>query len=286
MSGPAGRVSAWRRTVVQALRRARGRFRPRAADIPNGLWQSTLQAHGFLQRLDTSEQDRLRALCAAFLARKQFHGADGVQITDAMALAISAQACLPLLHWGPRALDAYDDFVGIVVHPDAVLAPRVSTDEAGVVHHWNEELIGEAMDGGPVMLAWSQVARAGDDAGRGHNLVIHEFAHKIDMAGKSFGQAADGCPVLPRGFMGLASARQARQTWQALLTQAHQDLVRQVEMAERFGAQPPGLDAYGATSPSEFFAVSCEAYWVNRERLRQDFPRWTEALDAFFQRGR
>ena len=44
----------------------------------------------------------------------------------------------------------------------------------------------------------------------------------------------------------------------------------------------PWLDAYGATAPSEFFAVACEAYFVNRARFAQEFPNLMPVLDAFF----
>ena len=58
-----------------------------------------------LADLNREEQARLQALCARFLADKEFHGAQGLAVSDAMALAVAAQACLPLLYWGPDALD-------------------------------------------------------------------------------------------------------------------------------------------------------------------------------------
>ena len=117
-------------------------------------------------------------------------GANGLEITDEIALSVAAQAVLPVLHLG---LEWYDDFVGIVVHPDEVVAKRTSVDESGVVHDWEEVISGEAMDRGPVMLSWRDVSSAGDRAHEGYNVVVHEFVHKIDMRdGKP-----DGCPPLP-----------------------------------------------------------------------------------------
>ena len=92
----------------------------------------------------------------------------------------------------------YDDFVGIVVHPSEVVARRKTTDETGVVHEYDEVLAGEAMDRGPVMLSWQDVLASSVTRDEGYNVVIHEFAHKIDMRGG----AADGCPPLPAGFAG------------------------------------------------------------------------------------
>jgi len=240
----------------------------RPKPIPEGLWRRTLARYPFLARLSGAEQQALRALVGRFLQRKEFTGAHGLAVTDEMAVAIAAQACLPVLRLG---LSWYDDFTGIVVHPGAMLARRHTTDSAGVVHQYKEALLGEAMQGGPVTLSWQDVAAAGELAGRGHNVVIHEFIHKIDMRDG----AADGCPPLP--------SRAARARWQGTMQPAYDDFCEQVAMAERFGAAPPWLDAYGASAPAEFFAVACEAYFVNRERFTEDFAPLTALFDDFFK---
>ena len=66
------------------------------------------------------------------------------------------------------------------------------------------------------------------------------------------------------------------------MQRAYGRFCEQVAMAERFGGQPPWLDAYGATSPAEFFAVACEGYFVNRGRFTQDFAALTTLFDRFF----
>jgi Mlc titration factor MtfA (ptsG expression regulator) len=240
----------------------------RPPTIPDALWLATLENHPFLARRGAADLGQLRALVGRFLQRKQFTGAHGLQVSDDMAVAIAAQACLPVLHLG---LGWYDDFTGIVVHPGAMLARRETTDAAGVVHHYREALLGEAMHGGPVTLSWQDVAAAGHLAERGHNVVIHEFVHKIDMRDG----AADGCPPLP--------SRTAHAAWHDVMQAAYDRFGEQVAMAERFGAEPPWLDAYGATAPAEFFAVACEAYFVNRERFTEDFPDLTAIFDRFFK---
>lgn len=251
--------------------------------IPDTLWQHVWTQYPFLVALTAPEREALRRLCQHFLARKEFHGANGLRITDALALAVAVQACLPLLHWGLPGLKWYSDFVGIVVHPDEVLAQRRVTDDAGVVHQYAEALAGEAMHRGPVMLTWTHVRGSDDAAQAGHNLVIHEFAHKLDLRHKGPSEDADGCPRLPDGFMGLP-APQARRHWRHTLYAAHDHFQRAVEMADRFGAPRPWLDSYGAQSPAEFFAVACEAYFVNRPRLSEALPELLPLLDAFFRR--
>ena len=261
----------------------------RADAIPDSLWLHTLLRYPFLAELALDQQHRLRQLSAQFLSQKEFHGAHGLRITDEMALAIAAQACLPLVflpgqgRWRDDALGWYDDFVTVVVHPAEAVAQRETTDAAGVVHRYRETLLGEAMARGPVMLSWQHVAEAGDTAHSGHNLVIHEFAHKFDMRGKAPGQDADGCPVLPSGFLGITSRAQAKRHWAQVLGECHRQFREQVAMAERFGAPAPWLDRYGAHSPAEFFAVACEAYWVNRARFAQEFPPLLRLFDGFFR---
>lgn len=252
--------------------------------IPDALWQPTLQRYGFLP-----SDEHLRLLAAEFLAEKEFHGAGGLTVTDPMAVAIAAQACLPLLHLQERPgrlargsgspLVWYRDFVGIVVQPGEVVAHRETMDETGVVHHFDEVIAGEAMDQGPVMLSWAAVQESGASATEGYNVVVHEFAHKIDLADGS----ADGCPALQKGFLGAASAAAARRAWLGIWTPAYEDFCEQVVIAERFGGVQPWLDAYGTQSLDEFFAVACEAYFVNRARFAQEFATLLPVLDAFFR---
>ncbi|MBS0435652.1 MAG: zinc-dependent peptidase, partial [Proteobacteria bacterium] len=182
----------WRR------RRAARTLQHRA--IPDALWSLTLARYPFIARRSEADRQGLRELATLFLADKEFAGMQGLEVDDGMAVAIAAQACLPILRLG---LAQYDAFKGIVVHPDIVVARREVMDEDGIVHHYDEELAGEAMEGGPVMLTWRDVADAGESAEWGYTVVVHEFAHVRD---KRDG-ASDGVTLLPD--------RAARERWLA-----------------------------------------------------------------------
>lgn len=262
--------------------------------VPEPLWRRTLAQHPFLATLSPVEQQHLQQLSTHFLMEKEFHGANGLEITDAMALAIAAQACLPLLHMGGvgsqgagtdrlAALDWYGDFVGIVVQPGAAVAHREVTDGSGVVHRYREVLAGEAMDRGPIMLSWQAVADAAHAAPGGSNVVIHEFVHKMDMHRMRPGGSPDGAPPLPQGFMGLDSPTDAREHWRQTMQAAYDHFREAVALAERFGADKPWLDDYAAKDPAEFFAVTCEAYFVSRERFAHEFPALLALYDGFFR---
>lgn len=261
--------------------------------IDDSLWGQTLANLPFASSLSHPEQCRLRELCSHFLLEKRFHGAHDLAITDAMALTISAQACLPLLHMrlpdgrrprqAAQLLDWYDDFVGIVVQPGAALAQREVTDHAGIVHRYQEALAGEAMERGPVMLSWEEVARASVRAIGGRNVVIHEFAHKFDMHGMQRGEQVDGAPPLPPGFCGQPDAIRAAAHWRQVMQQAYNRFREAIALAERFGGEWPWLDDYAATHPAEFFAVCCEAYFVARDRFSLELPELLPLFDGLFR---
>ena len=136
--------------------------------------------------LDEAQWQRLAGLAARFLAAKRIVGAAGFEVDETVRWTIGLLACLPVLELGLRA---YSDFVDVIVYPDRFLVDRSQTDEAGVVHESRDILSGEAMDLGPVVLAWSDILE--DRERPGACVIVHEFVHKLDMAGGS----ADGVPV-------------------------------------------------------------------------------------------
>lgn len=247
-------LAAWRerRTHRTLERRA----------IPEGLWQLTLARYPFLAHRAASDVAELRRLATLFLDRKEFSGAGGMQVDDEVAVAVAAQACLPILKLG---LHRYDGFVGIVIHPDEVVAQRVVTDDDGVVHEYDETLSGEAMHGGPVMLSWPDVQAAGESSAWAYNVVIHEFAHVLDMDS-----------VASVGITTQAQ-RAAQQTWLGDLSREYTAFCSEVDA----GAQTL-VDPYGAESIEEFFAVCAEAFFVAPVDLLQQQPRLYALMQQYY----
>lgn len=116
--------------------------------------------------------------------------------------------------------------------------------------------------------------------------MIHEFVHKMDMHDMQMGEAPDGAPPLPSGFMGTRQRSEARAIWQRAMQESFERFREAVAMAERFGGEPPWLDDYAAKDAAEFFAVTCEAYFVNRPRFETEFPELMPLYDGFFRPGR
>jgi len=231
--------------------------------IADDLWKRTLVRYPFLRRRSVTDAAELRRMTSLFLDRKEFDAAPGVRLTNDVVVAVAAQACLPVLRLG---LQAYDRFVGIVLHPDQVVAKRSVVDDDGVVHEYDELLSGEAMEGGPVMLSWRDVRTAGRSAADAYNVVIHEFAHVLDMADGH----ANGVPRLPPGLP-LAE-------WQAVLDSEFKAFVTRVDAEE-----DTALDPYGAEAPEEFFAVASEAFFVHPQAMKAEHPALYGVFVRFYR---
>ena len=237
-----GWLTEWRRKRV--LRRHQ---------IDDALWERSTRGLAFLPR-----SPKLRELALLFLAEKQFAGTHGLEVSDEMRVSIAAQACLPILELG---LDWYAGFTGVVVYPGDFRVRRIETDEHGVVHEWDDELAGEAMPGGPVVLSWDAAAH---DAQM--NVVIHEFAHKLDM----LSGAADGAPPLHVGM--------SRAAWAKAFEAAYQGFCDAVERE-----RDTWLDPYAAEHPSEFFAVISEAFFTDPAETRRRYPDVFDQLKLFYK---
>lgn len=235
----------------------------RSEHIPQALWDELLQAHTYLTWRPHDDLVKLRELTAQFLKQKEFHGAQGFTVTDPMALAVAAQACLPVLHLG---LQAYQGFVGIVMHEGPVRARRETTDEFGLVHTWQEELVGEAMGDGPVMLSWHDGVQPNSPCeGQAFNVVIHEFVHILDGLDGQW----DGTPPL---------RADERDDWQGTLQAAFD------RFDERSACGYPSvMDDYGAQDLVEFFAVSSEAFFTQPLAFREEQPEVYELYVGFYR---
>ena len=237
----------WRRRRLLAHRR-----------IDEALWRSVTQTLPFLDGLSRDETQRLQSLSLLLLVEKEFSGAQGLELDDAMRLSIAVQACLPVLHLG---LDRYDVWSEIVVHPGDFKVRVTETDDHGVVHEFDDERAGESWQGGPVVLSWDAAVNA-----PGMNVVIHEFAHKLDMASGE----ADGMPPLHSGM--------DRRAWEETFRIAYAGFCDAVDREKE-----TWLDAYAAEAPAEFFAVISEAFFEKPNETRRRYPDVYEQLKLFYR---
>lgn len=233
----------------------------RDGKIPYTLWQGVVSQIPLIRVLPTRVKARLRVLASLLLQEKIFTGAAGMEIKPEMLVTIAAQACLPILELG---LEAYSGWRQVIVYPDAFQVDRNITDENGVVHRQSSALSGEAWLEGPLILSWQDVRRDSFHSSPGRNVVIHEFAHKLDM----LNGRANGMPPLSPGMPIEAWTRALSEAYETLLSQSHHDSC---------------INPYAATNPAEFFAVACEYYFTAAQVLKRSCPAVYEQLRLYFR---
>lgn len=229
--------------------------------IPFWDFDAALARLPILQRLDASERARLHEAASLFLHDKTFSAAGGAEVDSATPLAIALQACLLTLNLGEASYRGWSE---IILYPDEFLRPREEMDEAGVVHHSRDILAGESWLGGPLVLSLADVEASGQ--ADGFNVVLHEFAHKLDMLNGD----ANGFPPLHRGMDAAA--------WAQDFSTAYEDLCRRVDSGE-----DTAIDPYATADPAEFFAVLTEVFFETPHLLDAEYPAVYRQLQQFFR---
>ncbi|MCP3849991.1 MAG: zinc-dependent peptidase [Gammaproteobacteria bacterium] len=231
--------------------------------IPYSEWHNTTIKLPLLQHLSNKEKVRLRRLSTLFLHKKTIVGAKNFEITKAIQITIAAQACLQILHLG---LDAFNGWVEIIIYPSAFKVNRKVMSANGLIHHENNALSGEAWVRGPVILSWDHVERESYNLLPGRNVLIHEFAHKLDM----LNGRANGMPPLHPNM--------PIQQWSQTLSQAFELLNDRLE-----NFQQSSINPYASTNPAEFFAVISEYFFTAPDILFKYCPDVYEQLKQYYR---
>ena len=218
--------------------------------------------------LDDAERAHLRSLIQIFIAEKYWEGAGELTLTDEIRVTISAQACLLLLGL-PH--NYYQNVLTIIIYPSTVVPPRrklgfFETPLAPVedVH----PIIGQAFHQGPVIIIWDAALHGGRHPELGHNVVYHEFAHKLDM----LDGAADGTPPL-----------RDRAEYRDWVQTCSLEYLRLKHDAER--GKKSFLNAYGATNEAEFFAVATEQFFDQPHLMIKHAPDLYRVLQEYYRQA-
>lgn len=229
--------------------------------IEAALWQGARDRVPWVARLDPARDARLRDLAARFLDTKTITPLGGLALDAGDRVVLAALCCLPLLEFGAEGLHGWSQ---LLVYPDAFRAHRSHVDAAGVQHEWEDELIGEAWEQGPLVLSWADV---GDDLAEpdaGFCVTVHEMAHKLD----ALDGLLDGTPPLPRAW---------QRAWAADFQLAYDRFVEAVD-----AGRDNGIDPYAAESPEEFFAVCSEYHFSDPPALRRAWPPVATHLENLY----
>lgn len=224
-------------------------------------WRSAVDRYPFTRFLSGEEAARLRERVILFLDEKSIVGARGLEVDGEMRVGIAVQACMLVLN---LELEYFRGWSEVIVYPGEFVAEYDYVDHDGVQHHVEEPMTGESWLAGPVILSWEDAERRGEQ--RGYNVVLHEFAHKIDMLNGD----ANGCPPLHAGM--------SREKWAQVFGAAYEDLRARVERGEE-----TAVDPYAAEAPAEFFAVLSEAFFEIPRVVRAELPAVYGQLVEFYR---
>ena len=247
-----GKLRAWRRRRL--LERV---------ILADDLWSSVCRDALGHYKLGPDELNRLRDLSSLFLHAKSINGAHGKQLDDFQRAVIAAGACLLILELD---LSWFDGWVEVIVYPESFVTRHEFVDESGVVHEDPSVRDGESWDRGPVILSWQDIRPDLRQPGDSYNLVMHEFAHKLDQ----LNGVANGQPPLHRGM--------DPATWARIFQQAYDRLNRELEQGRE-----PLIDPYAAEHPAEFFAVASEYFFEQPRRLMDFDPAVYAQLKLFYR---
>ena len=211
--------------------------------------------------LAPERETRLRGLAALFLQRKTITPLGELELDAVQRLTLAALCCLPLLEFGSEGLHGWSQ---LLVYPDAFRAHRSHVDAAGVLHEWEDELIGEAWEQGPLVLSWADVEADLAAPRDGFCVAVHEMAHKLD----ALDGAMDGTPPLPREW---------QKRWASNFQRAYDAFCERVDAGRRVA-----IDDYAAESPEEFFAVCSEYHFSDPRTLRRAMPEVAAHLEKLY----
>jgi Mlc titration factor MtfA (ptsG expression regulator) len=230
-------------------------------------WEEIIQrnvAHYCM--LEDAERAHLRSLVQVFIAEKYWEGAGGLTLTDEIRITISAQACLLLLGL-PH--NYYQDVLTIIVYPSTVVPPQRKLGYFETVLSPIEpehSIIGQAFQQGPVIIIWDAALHDGRHPESGHNVIYHEFAHKLDM----LDGAADGTPPL--------KDRAEYRDWVKICSREYLRLKHDAERGRK-----SFLNAYGATDEAEFFAVATEQFFDQPHLMIKHVPDLYRVLKEYYR---
>lgn len=230
-------------------------------------WEAFIRANlAHYDVLDDAERAELHATMQVFLEEKEWEGCGGLDLTDEIRVTIAAQACLLQLGL-PH--DYYHNVESILVYPSTVVPPE---RQPGVFERMDGPveapvpILGQAFAQGPVILVWDAVLHGARHPEQGHNVVFHEFAHKLDMLDGT----ADGTPPLVD--------RVQLAEWVVVCSR---EFLRLRDLAEQ--GHKTFLDAYGAKNEAEFFAVATEEFFDRPLALQKHSPDLYHILSVYYR---
>ena len=237
------------------------RLRLRDRPLPEGVEEVLSRNIGLYSVVPDDLRAELHGHINVFLNEKRFLGVGGQEITPEVMSTVAGMACMLLLNREPSY---FPGFTSILIYPDTYETTLVEHD--GVVEtSKRSRRAGESWHRGPVVLSWSDVLHGASNSSDGYNVVLHEFAHKLDEENSG----TNGLPILHE--------TDHYADWAEVLGREYRSFEDRVSRRKN-----KVIDDYGLTSPAEFFAVATESFFEKAVAMRKRLPDLYEQLRRFY----
>jgi Mlc titration factor MtfA (ptsG expression regulator) len=210
------------------------------------------------ERLEPPERERVEGLTVQLLVDLHWEAAHGFELTEQIEVTIAAEAALLLLGLPD---DSFRKVRSVLVHPTTVVLTGEHSQVPGIVSDGPMPILGQADLHGPVLIVWDAVQGEARHPGSGHRVVLHEFAHRLDMLTGD----ADGLPPM---------AAEAAERWIQVCTAVYEQVAT--------GRGSPVLREYAGVNPAEFFAVATEVFFDAPRLLLAAHPDLYAVLAGYY----
>jgi Mlc titration factor MtfA (ptsG expression regulator) len=218
-------------------------------------WRTILEEQvAFYNKLTTEERERFETEIQIFLYEKQVTGIK-TEVDDQTLVLVAASALIPVFGFPEWE---YENLGEILIYPD-----RFSKDfrQEGQGRHV-AGMVGSGLMNGVMILSKKALWAGFNIDNDKRNVGIHEFVHLLDASDGAY----DG---IPERFL----EHQYVEPWIRVM---HQEM-------QRIRAGQSTIDAYGGSSPTEFFAVTAEYFFEQPQALQNDHPELYALLRRVFQ---
>jgi len=225
-------------------------------------YKTILSKTPYYHRLSLADQKRLQRSILLFIHTKEFVGVH-LDVTEEMKVVVAFYACLLLLRKGTE--NCYENLKTVILYPHAVVAKQVKS--FGGIYTKEQFLLQGQSANDTVVITWHEARKEAYHL-RHNNVVIHEFAHEIDM----MDGAVDGIPPIEKS------------KYNGWVTVLHREFeaLSAVALKNRDWGKYKLLGAYAASNEAEFFAVATERFFESPASLQHHFPELYKLLEDFY----
>jgi Mlc titration factor MtfA (ptsG expression regulator) len=227
-------------------------------------WDEFLHGRAdFLEAYSPLEKEQWKEIVKVLVAEKSWEGVGGLAMSPEVQVVIAAHAARLTIALPEKFFDRVQT---VIVRPEQYRTKMTVPIGSNLALEGDErDVLGQAWHRGPVVLSWADVLDAAEGEAPGENVVLHEFAHQLDMRNGP----ADGVPDFDSAKMAERWEKDLKQQFEWFLTACS----RGVETV---------VDPGGTENLAEFFAYSTEVFFELPAELQDQMPGLYVMLRSFY----